>query len=113
MGDVSLDTGKKIRQENVNVYKSGLAIENTAPAVIENVMEDASYKRNNNSHVRVQASANGALNEMWATKVFEDVSNDEIRPRSALECRGVSIGSFGRRVLECRKQCRANCWGWR
>lgn len=81
MIEVTQKTGKKIRQENVNVSKHGMTIEDAAQGVIEYVMEDASSKKKkNNGHARVQASASEAINKLWAPKVFGDGDKDAIMP---------------------------------
>lgn len=51
------------------------------------------------------SSKYGAENEIWATMVVKEEGEDEIRPRCATECGGVSVGAPGWRVLECRAQC--------
>lgn len=62
----------------MNVCKGGRTVENAAKRVIENVMEEESNKRNNDAHARVQAFANRAVGEMWATKVVKDEGKNDI-----------------------------------
>lgn len=80
-------------------------IENAATGVIENVIEDAPTQKKNDDHARVQASANGAVNEMWLTKVAEHEDKVEIGPVYATESSSVSVGAQRRGASEFGEQC--------